>query len=85
MGLIIFDNPEHRTEDSVMEQYPNCKFVMQVNDLLDTEGLLLAVCDDILFEEEFDRFMNSLPAETKLSVCGWYGEVALGVLHEIKE
>lgn len=83
MGLLIFDKPEKRKIEDVYTEYPDCKFLMRVEQPLDNVGYLLAVCDDPAYDDAYSDVIEHASSVGILHMCGGYKGVDLGVLSEI--
>lgn len=80
-SLQIFDNPEVRNVDDVIDEYPGCKYVMRVEKPLDKVGELLAVCFDEDSDSSFYDYVATMRNGCILHVGGRYGNQMLGSLY----
>lgn len=81
MDFTIFENPERLSEDEICVRYPNCKFLLRVDEPLDRVGELLAVCGNPKQNAEYYDYYGRVSKDSLVVDGGWYTKECLNVLY----
>lgn len=81
----ILNETVKRNIDNVMDVYPNCEYIMTIDDIDDEEGYLMAVSTEISEYKEFATVMRKYKEghTGKLyMMCGGYSNDSLHLQYE---
>lgn len=83
--LKILERDYKQSICDILKEFPNSRFVMRVDELLDDEGYLMAVSTSQESAEELGDYLADHRHLGFLSVGGCYSSLFLGGLYEIQE
>lgn len=81
------DETEKRNILDIQDIYKNCKYVVAITSVMDDDGLLIAVSDNLNDYDELSKLVWSLNDTDKTMyyvMCGSYNEDALNLQYELK-
>lgn len=84
-GLKILERTYKQSTKEIMNEFPNSKYVMRVDELLDDEGYLLAVSPSPETSKAFGDYLVANSDLEYLHIGGFYYDNFIGDLYAIEE
>lgn len=81
----VLNETVKRNIDSVMDVYPNCEYIMAIDNIDDEEGYLMAISTEISEYKEFATVMRKYKeghTDKLYMMCGGYSNDSLHLQYE---